>query len=79
VVKKIANDRNVSPDKVEKLLQDFSELNRITYEESRIMFKKLGFKILRHDRWVFFQWNFLRYLPILNKYVTKRVFAILGK
>ena len=79
VVKKVANDRGDSIKHIEKLIQDFGELNRITYKESGEMFKRLNFKIIRHDRWVFFHWNFLRYIPFFNNFVTKRVFAILGK
>jgi ubiquinone/menaquinone biosynthesis C-methylase UbiE len=79
VVRKIANERGDSDERVDKLLKDFDELNRITFSESKSMFKKLNFKVIRHDKWVFFNLKFLRYIPFFNKYLTKRVFAILAK
>ncbi len=79
VVRKVADKKGVSKDKVDFLIKDFGELNRITFSESRQLFKKLQLRVIRHDKLVFFNWNWLRYIPYFNRFVTKRVFAILGK
>lgn len=79
VVRKISIERNVDQNLVDKLIKDYYELNRLTYSESGEMFRRLNFKIYRHDRLVFFNWNILRSIPFFRRFVTKRVFAILGK
>jgi SAM-dependent methyltransferase len=61
------------------VVEHFLELNRITISESKELFKKLNFKIIAFDLNMLLDMKFVKYIPILRKYWTRRVVAVLGK
>lgn len=61
------------------VIDHFLELNHITIRESKELFKNLGFKIIHFDLIILLNIKFIRFIPLLNKYMTRRVVAVLGK
>ncbi|MFI5134365.1 MAG: class I SAM-dependent methyltransferase [Chitinophagales bacterium] len=59
--------------------EHFLELNRITIKEAKQLFRKLQFKIIYFDLNTLFRVRFLKYIPFFNKYLTRRVVAVLSK
>lgn len=57
----------------------YRELNKLTIEEFRNMVKELGFVIINLDQLMLFRQPFMKYIPILGKYFTRRVTAVLSK
>ncbi|HYV91977.1 MAG TPA: methyltransferase domain-containing protein [Chitinophagales bacterium] len=60
-------------------VEHFLELNRITIKEAKEMFRQLNFKVVKFDFHVIFNVRLFKYIPFFNKYLTKRVVAILAK
>lgn len=61
------------------VIEHFQELNHITIEEFEDIIKKLDFKIINLEYRMIKNINILRYIPLLNKYLTSRVVAVLSK
>lgn len=61
------------------VVEHYRELNRITIKEARRLFDQQGFKVLRFDQVMLKNLNFLKHLPILHAYFTRRVVAMLSK
>lgn len=59
--------------------QHYLELNKITYGEFKKFAQELDFKIIHLDQVMPFKQQFLKYLPIINRYLTRRVMAVLSK
>jgi ubiquinone/menaquinone biosynthesis C-methylase UbiE len=57
----------------------YYELNKLTIGEFRSMVNELGFSIVHLDQLILFQQQFLKHIPILGKYLTRRVTAVLSK
>ena len=77
----VVNKLNPAPPTVGKLshVEHFLELNHITIKESKILFRKIDFKILNFDYNVLFNVALFKYIPFFYKYLTRRVVAVLSK
>lgn len=77
----VVNKINPAPPTVGNLSQveHFLELNHITIKESKKLFRKLDFKIVYFDYNVLFNLKPFKYIPFFNKYLTRRVVAVLSK
>jgi len=59
--------------------QHYKELNKITISEFKKIVGDLQFKIIKRDQVMPFKQHYLKYLPFFNKYLTRRVMAVLSK
>lgn len=64
---------------ISSLIEQYQELNRITIKEFKGIVNKLGFKVIALDLNMVFNKKFMKYIPILNKYWTRRVVGVLSK
>ncbi|MBI4947398.1 MAG: methyltransferase domain-containing protein [Bacteroidetes bacterium] len=60
-------------------IEHFEELNRITINEFKEMISNLEFKIIVLDYIMILGLKFMRYIPVINKYWTRRVVGVLSK
>jgi len=59
--------------------QHYKELNKITIQEFHKIVKELEFKIIRLDQIMLLKQQYMKFIPVINKYLTRRVTAILSK
>lgn len=59
--------------------QHYRELNKITISEFKKIVHEQGFKIVKLDLVMPFKQHYLKYIPFFNKYLTRRVMAVLSK
>jgi ubiquinone/menaquinone biosynthesis C-methylase UbiE len=64
---------------ISSLIEQYQELNRITIKEFKGIVKKLDFKVIAFDLNMLLNLNFIKYIPVFNKYWTRRVVAVLSK
>jgi ubiquinone/menaquinone biosynthesis C-methylase UbiE len=64
---------------ISSLIEQYQELNRITIKEFKGIVKKLRFNVIAIDLNMVFNLKFFKYIPILNKYWTRRVVGVLSK
>ena len=57
----------------------YNELNRLTIDEFRSMVKELGFVIVNLDQLMLLRQQYMKHIPVLGKYFTRRVTAVLSK
>lgn len=61
------------------VVDHYKELNRITIKEARMLFDQQRFKVIRFDQVMLKNITFLKQIPWLHAYLTRRVVAILSK
>ena len=61
------------------VVEHFNELNRITIREFKKMVRDIDFNVVEIKPLILLKLNFFRYVPFFNKYLTRRLLAILSK
>jgi hypothetical protein len=59
--------------------EHYRELNKITIKEFREMVRDLEFKVIRIEQIMLLKKQWMKHIPFFNRYLTRRVTAILSK
>jgi ubiquinone/menaquinone biosynthesis C-methylase UbiE len=64
---------------ITSLIEQYEELNRVTIKEFKGYIRQLGFNVISFELNMLLNMKWVRYIPFIRKYWTRRVVAVLSK